>query len=151
MAVIASCQKLVHIYLKSVAVIKNYLKFWIMQWHLQKQFTFQLYSRCHNYERSMQWRTTVGTVPLHDWSALRRDFYLTTQNTNMIKTSMPSCNSNPHSNIVDIDHSVTVNFYHTLKCNQNALTSKASEYTMNSLLLQRSNRALAFELRVDGI
>jgi len=29
-----------------------------------------------------QWRTTVGRIPLDEWSARRRDLYLATQNTN---------------------------------------------------------------------
>jgi len=35
-----------------------------------------------------QWRTTVGTTPLDEWSAHRRDLYLTTHNTHNKKTSM---------------------------------------------------------------
>jgi len=34
--------------------------------------------------------TTVGRTPLDEWSARRRDFYLTTHNTHNRQTSMPS-------------------------------------------------------------
>ena len=37
-----------------------------------------------------QRRTTVGRTPLDDWSALRRDLYLTTNNTHNRQASMPS-------------------------------------------------------------
>ena len=36
-----------------------------------------------------QQRTTVGRTPLDEWSALRRDLYLTTHNTHNRQTSMP--------------------------------------------------------------
>ena len=36
-----------------------------------------------------QWRTTVGRTPLEEWSARRRDLYLTTHNTHNRETSMP--------------------------------------------------------------
>jgi len=36
-----------------------------------------------------QRRTTVGRTPLDEWSARRRDLYLTTHNTHNRKTSMP--------------------------------------------------------------
>jgi hypothetical protein len=35
-----------------------------------------------------QWRATVGRTPLDEWSACRRDLYLTTHNTHNIQTSM---------------------------------------------------------------
>jgi hypothetical protein len=35
-----------------------------------------------------QWRTTVGRTPLDEWSARRRELYLTTHNTYNRKTSM---------------------------------------------------------------
>jgi len=37
----------------------------------------------------IQRRTTVGRTPLHEWSARRRDLYLTTHNTHNRQTSMP--------------------------------------------------------------
>jgi len=40
--------------------------------------------------RYTQWRTTVGRTPLDEWSARRRDLYLTTHNTHNRQTSMPS-------------------------------------------------------------
>ena len=36
-----------------------------------------------------QRRTTVGRTPLDEWSARRRDLYLTTHNTHNRQTSMP--------------------------------------------------------------
>jgi len=36
-----------------------------------------------------QRRTTVGRTPLDEWSARRRDLYLTTHNTHNRETSMP--------------------------------------------------------------
>jgi hypothetical protein len=36
-----------------------------------------------------QWCTTVGRTPLDEWSAHRRDLYLTTHNTHNRQTSMP--------------------------------------------------------------
>jgi hypothetical protein len=35
-----------------------------------------------------QWRTTVGRTPLDEWSARRRDLYLTTHNTQNRRSSM---------------------------------------------------------------
>jgi hypothetical protein len=40
-------------------------------------------------------RITVGRTPLDEWSALRRDLYLTTHNTQNRQTSMPRWDSNP--------------------------------------------------------
>jgi hypothetical protein len=37
----------------------------------------------------IRWRTTVGRTPLGEWSARRRDFYLTTHNTHNRQTFMP--------------------------------------------------------------
>jgi hypothetical protein len=42
-------------------------------------------------------RTTFGRTPLDEWSARRRDLYLTTHNTNNRQTSMPPWDSNPQS------------------------------------------------------
>ena len=42
-------------------------------------------------------RTTVDRTPLDEWSAHRRDFYLTTHNTHKRQTSMPRWDSNPRS------------------------------------------------------
>ena len=36
-----------------------------------------------------RWRTTVSRTPLNEWSAHRRDLYLTTYNTHNRQTSMP--------------------------------------------------------------
>ena len=43
-----------------------------------------------------QRRTTVGRTPLDEWSARRRDLYLTTHNTHN-KHPCPRCDSNPRS------------------------------------------------------
>ena len=40
-------------------------------------------------------RTTVGRTPLDEWSARRRDLYLTTHNTHNIQTSMPPAGFEP--------------------------------------------------------
>jgi len=40
-------------------------------------------------------RTTVGRTPLDEWSARRRDLYLTTHNTHNRQTSMPSVGFKP--------------------------------------------------------
>ena len=42
-----------------------------------------------------QRRTTVGRTPLDEWSALRRDHYLTTHNTHNKQTSMPPVGFEP--------------------------------------------------------
>jgi hypothetical protein len=42
-----------------------------------------------------QRRTTVGRTPLDEWSARRRDLYLTTHNTHNRQTSMPSVGFEP--------------------------------------------------------
>jgi len=44
-----------------------------------------------------QWRTSVCRTPLDEWSARRRDFYLTTQNTHNRQTSTPRLDSNQQS------------------------------------------------------
>ena len=41
--------------------------------------------------------TTLGANPLDEWSAWRRDLYLTTHNTHKRQTSRPRRNSNPQS------------------------------------------------------
>jgi hypothetical protein len=41
------------------------------------------------FNHSKQRRTTVGRIPLDEWSARRRDLYLTTHNTHNRQTSMP--------------------------------------------------------------
>ena len=42
-----------------------------------------------------QRRTTVGRIPLDEWSARRRDLYLKTRNTHNRQTSMPSVGFEP--------------------------------------------------------
>jgi len=42
-----------------------------------------------------QQRTTVGRTPLVEWSARRRDLYLTTHNTHNRQTSMPPVEFEP--------------------------------------------------------
>jgi len=44
-----------------------------------------------------QRRTTVCRTPLDEWSARRRDLYLTTHNTHKDKHPCPRCDSNPQS------------------------------------------------------
>jgi hypothetical protein len=45
----------------------------------------------------IQRRTTVGRIPLDEWSARRKDLYLTTHNTHNRQTSMPRWDSKPRS------------------------------------------------------
>jgi hypothetical protein len=50
------------------------------------------WARASSYKRFLdhtQWHTTVGRTPLDEWSAHRRDLYLTTHNTHNRQTSMP--------------------------------------------------------------
>jgi len=72
-----------------VQIVKNnvliYLLFFIpwrnsLQWAMASSFT-----RFLNHTRR---RTTVGRTPLDEWSARRRDLYLTTHNTHNRQTSM---------------------------------------------------------------
>jgi len=42
-----------------------------------------------------QWRTTVGRTPLDEWSARRRDLYLTTHDTHNRQISMPPVGFEP--------------------------------------------------------
>jgi len=44
-------------------------------------------------------RTTVGRTPLDEWSARRRDLYLTAHNTHNRQISMPRWDSNPRSQL----------------------------------------------------
>jgi hypothetical protein len=44
-----------------------------------------------------QRRTPFGRTPLDEWSARRRDFYLTTHSTHKRQASMPGRDSNPQS------------------------------------------------------
>jgi len=57
------------------------------QWAIASSFTRFL-------DRT-QWRTTVGRTPLDEWSARRRDLYLTTHNTHNRQTSMPPVGFEP--------------------------------------------------------
>ena len=41
------------------------------------------------------WRATIGRIPLGEWSARRRDLYLTTHNTHNRQTSMPPVGFEP--------------------------------------------------------
>ena len=42
-----------------------------------------------------QWRTTLGSAPLDEWSACRRDLYLTTRNTHNKETFTPPVGFEP--------------------------------------------------------
>ena len=41
------------------------------------------------------WRATIGRIPLGEWSARRRDLYLTKHNTHNRQTSMPRVGFEP--------------------------------------------------------
>ena len=51
----------------------------------------------HEVSRSHTRHTAIGRTPLDDWSARRRDLYLSTHNTHNRQTSMPRWDSNPQS------------------------------------------------------
>jgi len=51
------------------------------QWAMASSFT--------RFLDHTQWRTAVGRNPLDEWSARRKDLYLTTPNTHKRQTSMP--------------------------------------------------------------
>ena len=58
------------------------------------------WSRASSFTRFLdhtQWRTTVGRIPLDEWSSRRRDLYMTTHNTHNRPTSMPPVGSEPHN------------------------------------------------------
>ena len=57
------------------------------QWAMASSFT--------RFLDHTQRRTTVGRTPLDDWSARRRDLYLTTHNTHNRQTSMPPVGFEP--------------------------------------------------------
>jgi len=49
-------------------------------------------------------RTTVGRTPLYEWSARRRDLYLTTHNTHKRQISMPLPRFEPRISTIDRPH-----------------------------------------------
>jgi hypothetical protein len=60
--------------------------------------TFPQWDRASSFTRFLdhtQRRITVGITPLDEWSARRRDLYLTTHNTNNRQTYMPSVGFEP--------------------------------------------------------
>jgi len=57
------------------------------QWAMTSSFTMFL--------DHTQRRSTVGMTPLDEWSACRRDFYLTTHNTHNRQISMPPVEFEP--------------------------------------------------------
>ena len=64
-----------------VVVQNNFFGATAPQWAMASSFT--------RFLDHIQLRTTVGRTPLDEWSARRRDLYLTTHNTHNRKTSMP--------------------------------------------------------------
>ena len=59
-----------------------------------------LWTRTSSFTRFLdhkQRRTTIGRTPLDEWSARRRDLYLTTNNTHNRQTSMPPCGIRTHN------------------------------------------------------
>ena len=59
----------------------------VPQWFMASSFT--------RFLDHTQWHTTVGRTPLDEWSACRRDFYLTTHSTHSRQTSMPPVGFEP--------------------------------------------------------
>jgi len=53
-------------------------------------------SRCRGFTITLR-HTTLGSTPLDEWSARRRDLYLNTFNTQKRQTSIPPRDSNPQS------------------------------------------------------
>ena len=51
-----------------------------------------------------QWRITVGRTPLNEWSARRRDLYLTTHNTHNRLISMPPAEFEPTISVGERPH-----------------------------------------------
>jgi len=81
---------------------------WFFRWHCEINLKWRLLPR----SRSRPWpwpltftrfldhtqrRATVGRTPLDEWSALRRDLYLSTHNTHNRQTSMPPVEFEPTS------------------------------------------------------
>ena len=65
-----------------------YILFVCLFWHDSPQSAMA--SSFTRFLDHTQRRTTVGRTPLDEWSARRRDLYLTTHNTHNRQTSMPS-------------------------------------------------------------
>ena len=76
-----------------------------------------------------QRRTTVGRTPLDEWSARRRDLYLTTHNTHNSQKSMPtvgfepmiSVGEQPQTYALDRAATGTGNLFHTFGYNTSLL------------------------------
>ena len=72
---------------------KRYPNFCVCFWHNSHQW-----ARASSFTRFLDHtkrRSTVGRAPLDEWSARRRDLYLTTHNTHNIQTSMPPVGFEP--------------------------------------------------------
>ena len=62
------------------------------------------WARANSFTRFLdhtEWRTTVGRTPLDEWSARRRDLYLTTHNTHNRQTSMTQLGFEPTISVVE--------------------------------------------------
>jgi hypothetical protein len=69
--------------------VNLFVCFWHNSPHWAKDFSFT------RFIDHTQRRTTVGSIPLDEWSARRRDLYLTTHNTHNRYTSMPPVGFEP--------------------------------------------------------
>jgi len=78
-----------HIYIYIYIYIYTFFFFLLnsSQWAMASSFT--------RFLDHTQWLTTVGRTPLDEWSAWRRDLYLTTHDTHNRQTSMPPVGFEP--------------------------------------------------------
>ena len=70
-----------------------YYNFFVFWWHCNP--TLVMASSFLRFLDHTQWRTTVDRTPLDEWSARRRDLYLTTHNIHNRQTSMPAVGFEP--------------------------------------------------------
>jgi len=61
-----------------------------------------------------QWRTTVGRTPLDEWSARRRDLYLTTHDIHNRQTSMPLVGFEPTISAGERPQGPAVYYWHNV-------------------------------------
>ena len=77
-----------------------------------------------------QRRTKVGRTPLDEWSARRRDLYLTTHNTHNRQTSMPPVGFEPHG----LSRRATADLRLRPRGHWNTLVSLYGKYCLHSVI-----------------
>jgi hypothetical protein len=88
--------------LKSRMLGRNPLYPWLLKWHVVRCFRGSAAQRgpwpprFTRFLYHTQRRATVGRAPPDEWSARRRDLYLTTHNTHNRQTSMPPSEIRTH-------------------------------------------------------